>query len=486
MRSTRPRSPGATCATVIFTTCCSTTLPEMNGTLRVENPFTGEVVGEVPVTTGAELQATLARGAAYHCELSRHDRAQALFKVADELTARRHELAALITSESGLAVKDSDYEIGRSIDVFRFAAMETLRDDGETFAGDISAHGRDRRAHTLKVPVNLVGAITPFNHPINQVAHKVAPAIAAGAPIVIKPSEKVPLSAIELLAIIADSGLPQDAAQIVCGRPVEVLDAFLADANVEVITFTGGIEVGKLIASRLGYRRAVLELGGNDPLIVLGDADLDEAAALAVSGAFKNSGQRCTAVKRIIAVEAIADALAERIDAGARALRVGDPTDPATDLGTVIDERAATEIAARVREALDDGAQLLSGGERDGAQLTPAVLDHVPPSARLVATETFGPVAPIIRVRDLDEAIAVANSTPYALSSGICTNDWRAISRCITELRAGTVNIREVPGWRTELTPFGGIGDSGLGVKEGVKEAIKAMSFTKLYTLPWT
>jgi phosphonoacetaldehyde dehydrogenase len=281
------------------------------------------------------------------------------------------------------------------------------------------------------------------------------------------------------------AGLPSAAAQLVCGEPAEVLDAFLAEPAVEVVSFTGGVGVGKSIASRLGYRRAVLELGGNDPLIVLPDADLEEAAALAVSGSFRNSGQRCTAVKRIIAVGTIADELAERVADGAAKLRVGDPLDSETDIGTVIDERAAIAIEDRVQDAIADGAKLLYGGQRNGAQLTPAVLDHVRPESRLVASETFGPVAPIIRVANLDEAIAVANSTPYALSSGVCTFDWRVISRCIKELRAGTVNIREVPGWRTELTPFGGVGDSGLGVKEGVREAIKAMTFTKLYTLPW-
>jgi len=265
-----------------------------------------------------------------------------------------------------------------------------------------------------------------------------------------------------------------------------VLDAYLAHEAVEVISFTGGVAVGKSIAARLGYRRAVLELGGNDPLIVLGDADLEEAAALAVRGAFQNSGQRCTAVKRIIAVDEIADELAARVAEGAAALRVGDPSDEDTDVGTVIDEAAAISIERRVAAAVADGARLLHGGERDGALLVPAVLDHVPASAELVVRETFGPVAPIIRVADLDEAIATANATPFALSSGICTFDWRAIARAVRELRAGTVNVREVPGWRTELTPFGGIGDSGLGVKEGVREAIRAMSFTKLYTLPWS
>jgi putative phosphonoacetaldehyde dehydrogenase len=457
----------------------------MSATLAVHSPYSGDLVGEVPIAGAEQVREMLDAGSGYRNELSRHARSEVLFGVARELAERERELATLISSESGLCLADSRHEIGRAVDVFRFAAIETLRDDGESFAGDVSAHGRDRRAHTLRLPVNLVGAITPFNHPINQVAHKLAPAIAAGAPIVLKPSEKVPLSALELFEIVHRAGLPAAAAQVVCGNPAEVLDEFLAHSGVEVISFTGGVAVGKSIADRLGYRRAVLELGGNDPLIVLGDADLEEAAGLAVTGAFRNSGQRCTAVKRIIAVNAVADELAERVAAGAAALVVGDPLDEATDMGTVIDERAAQAIEERVQDAVADGAKLLFGGQRHGALLTPAVLDHVRPQSRLVATETFGPVAPIIRVEDLDAAIRVANSTPYALSSGVCTFDWRAISRCVKELRAGTVNIREVPGWRTEVTPFGGIGDSGLGVKEGVREAIKAMSFTKLYTLPW-
>jgi putative phosphonoacetaldehyde dehydrogenase len=454
-------------------------------TLPVHNPYDGELVGEVPLISPEQLRRRLDAGAGYVNSLSRHERSEILFAVAEQIRSRRAELAALITAESGLCLADSLYETGRSVDVFRLAAMEALRDDGETFAGDISPHGRNRRAHTMRVPIHLVGAITPFNHPLNQVAHKLAPAIAAGAPIVLKPSEKTPLTALALGEMITAAGLAPEACQVLTGEPAAVLDGFLAHDAVELISFTGGVRVGKLIASRLGYRRAVLELGGNDPLIVLGDADLEEAAALAVVGAFRNSGQRCTAVKRIIAVQSVADELCARVAEGAAAIRVGDPTDPETGIGTVIDERAAIEIEARVAEAVADGAQLVGGGGRSGAQLTPAVLDHVPAGTRLVASETFGPVAPIIRVADLDEAIAVANSTPYALSSGVVSFDWRAISRCIRELRAGTVNVREVPGWRTELTPFGGIGDSGLGVKEGVREAIRAMTFTKLYTLPW-
>jgi putative phosphonoacetaldehyde dehydrogenase len=454
-------------------------------TIPVTSPYSGELVGEAPVARPAQVTAALDAAARAGSPPPRHERARALNAVADRLGEEAEDWAQLISLESGLCLKDTRHEVGRAGDVFRCAAMEALRDDGETFAGDVSERGRDRRAHTLRVPVSLVAGITPFNHPLNQVAHKVAPAIAAGAPIVLKPSERTPLAALRLGEVLLDAGVSSDRAHILCGDPAQILDAFLAHPAVEVISFTGGVAVGKAIAGRLGYRRAVLELGGNDPLIVLGDADLEEAAALAVSGAFANSGQRCSAVKRIIAVHEIADELAERVAAGAAVLRCGDPLSDATDVGTVIDEAAAVTIARRVREAVAAGARLLYGGERDGALLTPAVLDHVTPDMELVATETFGPVAPIIRVRDLDEAIATANGTPYGLSSGVCTFDWRAISRCVRELRAGTVNIREVPGWRTELTPFGGVGDSGLGVKEGVREAMRTMSHTKLYTLPW-
>jgi aldehyde dehydrogenase (NAD+) len=259
----------------------------------------------------------------------------------------------------------------------------------------------------------------------------------------------------------------------------------LAHPAVEVVSFTGGVDTGRLIADRLGYRRAVLELGGNDPLLVLRDADLDAAAALAVSGATKNSGQRCTAVKRIIADELIADELIDGIEAAAAMLTVGDPLDEETDIGTLIDEPAAALVERRTLDAVEDGARLRRGGARSGALLVPPVLDRVPPTAELVREETFGPAVPVIRVAGLDEAIAIANATAYGLSAGVVSNDLAAVTRCVRELRCGTVNVNEVPGYRTELTPFGGVKASGLGVKEGVIEAIRGMTHVKLFTLPW-
>jgi phosphonoacetaldehyde dehydrogenase len=451
----------------------------------VTHPYTGEEIGRAPLLTRREVVAALDLGAEPRPLLSRHRRSQLLEAVAGRIADAAEEVAHLITWESGLALRDSRHEIDRAVDVFRAAAAEALRDDGGAFPGDISAAGRPRRGHTLREPVRLVAAITPFNHPLNQVAHKVAPAIAVGAAMVLKPSEKTPLTALWLARALRATGLPEGAVSVVTGDRGMILDEMLAHPAVEVVSFTGGVEVGRAIAGRLGYRRAVLELGGNDPLIVLADADVDEAARLAIEGATRNSGQRCSAVKRVIAEEPIAGALSERMVARCRALVAGDPFAEATDVGPVIDEAAARTIEARVTAAVAGGAALLCGGGRSGALVEPAVLDHVTPEMELVARETFGPVAPIIRVRDLDHALGVANGTVYGLSAGVVTNDLDAALRCIRELRCGTVNIREIPGWRTEVTPFGGIKDSGLGVKEGVVEAVRAMTTQKLYTLPW-
>jgi aldehyde dehydrogenase (NAD+) len=245
------------------------------------------------------------------------------------------------------------------------------------------------------------------------------------------------------------------------------------------------VAIGKHIAARAVYKRQVLELGGNDPLIVMDDADLDEAAALAASGSYRNSGQRCTAVKRILVQERVADVFIEKLLAATARVKHGDPLDPATDMGTVIDEAAAIEFESRVIEAVAQGARLLTGNLRRGALYSPTVLDRVRPEMRLVREETFGPVSPVIRFADIDEAIRIANGTAYGLSSAVCTQRLDHITRFVSELNVGTVNVREVPGYRLELTPFGGIKDSGLGYKEGVLEAMKSFTNTKTYSLPW-
>ena len=453
--------------------------------IDVMNPFTGGVVGTVPKATVKDIKNAFQIAADYKPKLSRSQRAEILKKTAEIIIARREEVSDLITAECGISKKDSLYEAGRAYDVFTLSAQMCMIDDGQIFSCDITPHGQKRKIFTLREPLKAISAITPFNHPLNQVAHKVAPSVATNNCMVLKPTEKTPLSAILLADILYEAGLPPEMYQVVTGDPKEIADEMITNENVDLVTFTGGVAIGKYIASKIGYRRQVLELGGNDPLIVMEDADLEKAATLAVAGATKNSGQRCTAVKRILVVDAVADDFAKLVTEKTKKLKYGDPMNRENDIGTVIDEQAAMLFERRVNDAVKVGAKLLYGNIRKGAVYSPTVVDHVPYDCELVREETFGPVVPMIRCKDIDHVIKVSNSTAFGLSSGVCTNRFDYITRFISELNVGTVNVWEVPGYRIEMSPFGGIKDSGLGYKEGVIEAMKSFTNIKTYSLPW-
>jgi putative phosphonoacetaldehyde dehydrogenase len=456
------------------------------GVIEVRNPYTGELVGTVPRASVAQVNKALATAHAFRPGFTRYERSEILKKGAELLRAKTEEASDLITRESGLCKKDSLYEVGRVCDVLVFSAMEALRDDGQAFSCDLTPHGKQRRVFTRREPLlGVISAITPFNHPMNQVAHKIAPAIATNNRVVLKPSEKTPLSAIYLANLLHEAGVPPAMLQVVTGDPREISNELITNAHVDLVTFTGGVAVGKEIAAKAGYRRLVLELGGNDPLIVMEDADLDEASTLAVQGSYKNSGQRCTAVKRILVHEAVARRFVDLLVDKTRAWKYGDPLDRSMDMGTVIDEGAARLFEARVNEAISQGANLLVGNRREGALYSPTVIDAVTPGMTVVKQETFGPVSPVMRFGSIEEAIAIANGTAYGLSSAVCTNRLDYITRFVSELHVGTVNVREVPGYRLELTPFGGIKDSGLGYKEGVQEAMKSFTNLKTFSLPW-
>src|SRR6266496_5543769 len=284
--------------------------------------------------------------------------------------------------------------------------MESLRDDGQIFSCDVSAQGKPRKIFTTREPLHCAVAITPFNHPLNQVAHKVAPAIAAGTPLILKPSEKTPLTALRFAELLYAAGLPGAMLSVLLGPTTEVVEPLVQHPEVDVVAFTGSVAIGKRIAATAGYKKLVLELGGNDPLIVLQDADLDLAVTLAAEGSFRNSGQRCTAVKRILVEERIAGDFTSRLVEKTREYRCADPMDPETRVGTVIDEQAAIHLETVVNEAVAAGARVLIGGGRRGAQLQPTVIADVPRDCRMVSCESFGPLAPILSVRDLDDAIA--------------------------------------------------------------------------------
>jgi putative phosphonoacetaldehyde dehydrogenase len=452
--------------------------------IEVRSPYDGEVVGTVPKATVAEVRKAIARAHAFRSRLTRYERASLLQRAAALLRERTVQASDLITRESGLSKKDSMYEVGRVCDVLTFSAMEALKDDGQSFACDLTPHGKNRRVFTRRDPLlGVILAITPFNHPMNQVAHKVAPSIATNNRMVLKPSEKTPLSALYFAQLLYEAGLPPEMLQVVTGDPKEIADELITNQQVDLVTFTGGVAVGKSIAAKAGYRRLVLELGGNDPLIVMEDADLDEAAILAAQGSYKNSGQRCTAVKRILVHESVHKRFVDLLVARTEAWTYGDPMAP-VEMGTVIDEAAAKLFESRVNEAIAQGAKLLAGNRREGALYSPTVIDHVLPSMTVVKLETFGPVSPVMTFRNIDEAIAIANGTAYGLSSAVCTNRLDYINRFVADLQVGTVNVREVPGYRIELTPFGGIKDSGLGYKEGVQEAMKGFTNLKTFSIP--
>jgi putative phosphonoacetaldehyde dehydrogenase len=462
---------------------------DADAVVEVRYPYTDTVIGTVPAGQAHHAREAFRIASDYTPKLTRYERQRILLKTADMLAARKEEISDLITLELGISKADSLYEVGRAFDVFTLTGQMTIQDDGEIFSCDLTPHGKQRKIFTIREPLRAISAITPFNHPLNMVSHKVAPAIATNNCVVVKPTELTPMTALVLADILYEAGLPPEMLSVVTGWPAEIGDEMILNDNIDLITFTGGVPVGKMIASKAGYKRQVLELGGNDPLIILNDLsddDLAKAADLAVAGATKNSGQRCTAVKRILVQEKVADRFVPMVLERAKKLRFGDPMDRSTDLGTVIHEKAAALFERRVEMAAEAGAEILYHPGRHDALLPPIVVDRVPHSSELVMQETFGPIVPIVRAPDDDEAlIALSNSTAFGLSSGVCTNDFRRMQKYIAGLRVGTVNIWEVPGYRIEMSPFGGIKDSGNGYKEGVIEAMKSFTNVKTFSLPW-
>ncbi|MCB1479473.1 MAG: phosphonoacetaldehyde dehydrogenase [Rhodobiaceae bacterium] len=462
---------------------------DADGVIEVRYPFTDAVIGTVPAGNATHAREAFEIAANYHPVLTRYERQRILLKTAEGLIARRDEISDIITLELGISKQDSLYEVGRAFDVFTLAGQLCIQDDGEIFSCDLTPHGKARKIFTTREPLTAISAITPFNHPLNMVAHKVAPAVATNNCVVVKPTELTPMTALILADVMYEAGLPPEMLSVVTGMPADIGEEMIVNGHIDLITFTGGVPVGKMIASKAGYKRTVLELGGNDPLIIcndLSDDDLARAADLAVAGATKNSGQRCTAVKRILCQKSVADRFVPMVLERAKKITFGDPMNAGTMLGTVIHEKAAALFEERVHMAAEAGAEILYNPGREGALLPPIVVDHVPHESELVMEETFGPVIPIIRAPDDDdEMIALSNSTAFGLSSGVCTNSFPRMQKYIAGLKVGTVNIWEVPGYRIEMSPFGGIKDSGNGFKEGVVEAMKSFTNVKTFSLPW-
>ncbi|BAW31711.1 MAG TPA: lactaldehyde dehydrogenase [Methanothermobacter sp.] len=449
--------------------------------IEIHNPYNNEVIDKVPAASKEDTREAISAAKTAKDEmtlLTALKISDALYDASQELKKRLDEFSRLITLDSGKPIKAALDEVKRSIETLKLSAEESKRIYGESIPMDAGIGGKNFIGFTIKIPLGVIAAITPFNFPINLAIHKIGPALASKNTVILKPSLKAPLSPLKLGELLNEY-FPPGAINVLTGKASIIGEEILKSEDIDKITFTGGFKTGKMIAEKSGMKKLTLELGGNDPIIVLKDANIEKAVEGALKGSYLYSGQVCIAVKRIIVDEKIADEFVQRLVKETSKLKIGDPLNPKTDIGPLISEKAALEIEEVVLEAINDGAELLYGGRRNGNFFEPTVLDNVKPSMRLVQEETFGPVSPIIRVKDAEEALKVANDTCYALQAGVFTENIHEALRFVSKLRAGTVLINKQPTYRVDHMPFGGFGCSGMG-KEGVRYAIEDMTRTKL------
>ncbi|MEV6011689.1 aldehyde dehydrogenase family protein [Streptomyces sp. NPDC051976] len=456
----------------------------------VTSPWDGALVGRVSVPTDAQVEEAVAAAHAVRDAFAAtpaHVRAAALDHVSRRLAERAEEIARLITAENGKPVKWARGEVGRAVSVFRWAAEEARRfNSGDAQRLDTDAGGVGRLALTRRFGRGAVLGIAPFNFPLNLVAHKVAPAIAVGVPIILKPAPATPLSALVLGEILAEtSGLPEGAWSVL-PVPNDRMPALVQDPRLPVISFTGSDTVGYQIMDSVPRKHVTLELGGNAAAVVLADwsseADLEWAASRIATFANYQGGQSCISVQRVIADDSVYDALVEKVVAKVRTQGVGDPGDDATDVGPLVNEAAALRVEQWVDDAVSKGAKLLAGGEREGATYAPTVLADLPADAILAGAEAFGPVLSLHRVNGADEAFAAVNDSRFGLQSGVFTHDLQLAFRAHRELEVGGVIIGDAPSYRADQMPYGGVKDSGNG-REGVKYAMDDYTYERVMVL---
>lgn len=450
----------------------------------VINPYDGKVIDTIPIAhrQDAELAIESANNAKDSLrEMSAFKISNKLFNVVEKLKEKRLEFAESLTLEVGKPINESLLEVDRSIETLKLSAEEAKRIYGESVPLDAGMGGKGFFAFTQKEPLGVVAAITPFNYPLNLTIHKIAPAIACKNTVIVKPPTEAPLTVMRFCDLL-DEEFPDGVVNVIPGYGSEVGDHLVISPDVNKISFTGSVTTGLMISQKAGMKKVTLELGGNDPTVILKDADLDKAVKGIINGAFLNAGQVCMGVKRVIVEDEIADEFAEKLVEATQKLVMGNPMDSKTTLGTLISEKAAIQVEETVNNAVREGAKILTGGNRDGAFYEATVIDNVAPEMDLVENETFGPVAPIIRVKNIDEAIEVANDTEYGLQAGVFTADYASAMRCAQEIEAGTVFINKQSTFRTDNMPFGGFKNSGIG-KEGIKYAVDEMTKTKLIGL---
>ena len=458
---------------------------------NVVSPFDHSVLGSVPVAGVDDATAALdaaERGARIWRETPAHERMRVLRRAADLADERAPEIARVISAESGKTITEATGEASRSGEIIRLAAFEGTQLYGESLPLDANpGTGQDKVGFTLRQPCGVVVAIAPFNYPSLLVLHKLGPALAAGNAVVLKPARTTPLTALMLAQCLVDAGLPEGVLSVLPGPGGELGDALVTDQRVRKISFTGSTEIGERIASVAGVKKLSLELGASCPVVVLPDADVEQAAAAVAAGGFANAGQVCISVQRVITHPSVHSDFLDALVPKVQGIRTGDPSDAETKMGALITAAEAERVRSSIADAASGGARVLTGGERDGAVVSPAVVADVDPAAPLSQDELFGPAVAVSTAADWDAAITQANGTSYGLGAGIFTSDVAGAVQAVRQIDAGNIHINWTPLWRADLMPYGGLKGSGLG-KEGPRAAVAEMTEAKTVVLhgrPW-
>lgn len=449
--------------------------------IEVHSPFDGRVIDTVGKATPDDVERALAaavQGARLMQALPGHERYRILHRAAEIMTSRQEELGRLISSEEGKILAEGRFEASRATETIELSAEEAKRLSGEMLPLDGAPGGAGKLGFTLRVPCGVVAAITPFNFPLNLVAHKIGPALAAGNAVLLKPASDTPLSAMKLVEILLEAGLPPLAISCLTGSGAVVGDALCRDHRVRKISFTGSRDVGEHITRVAGLKRVTMELGSNSPLLVLEDADLEKAAEAAVATGYSNAGQVCISTQRVIALDRVYGDVIDALKPRVEALTTGDPLDGETKMGPMIRPADAERACQWVSEAVAGGARLICGGERQGALMAPTLVADVSPGMKISCEELFGPAVAVTRAASVEEAIALANDSRYGLSAAVFTRNLNAALRFAKEVQSGNIHINWGPQWRADLMPYGGLKDSGFG-KEGPRYAIQEMTETK-------
>ena len=454
-------------------------------TIDVANPFDGSVIDTIPrgdATDADRALATLADGAKLMKAMPAHDRSQILRKAAALMAERVEELAQTISQEEGKILAEARMEASRAGQIIELSAEEASRVTGEMIPLDAAPGAAGRLGFTLRVPCGVVAAVTPFNFPLHLVCHKVGPAIAGGNAVIVKPATDTPLSALKLTEILLQAGLPEQAIACLTGPGAELGAAICGDARVRKISFTGSYEVGNTICETAGMKRVTMELGSNSPVIIMDDADLEKAAnAVCITG-FANAGQVCISAQRILTSKRIRGDFLDALLPKVQAIATGDQLQDGTTMGPLVREADAVRVESWISEAVDAGATLVTGGQRDGSIYQPTILDNVDPEMRISRDELFGPAVGITQFDNVEQAIRMANDTPFGLSAGIFTQDIDRAMKFASEVDSGNLHVNWASQWRADLMPYGGLKNSGMG-KEGPKSAVREMTEEKMVVI---